>query len=31
MHIIKNHEEDEAAEKGIKPEQIVGPLYGGPK
>ena len=31
LHIIKNHEEKETAEKGIKVEQIVGPLYGGPK
>jgi len=31
LHIIKNHEQEEAAEKGIKPEQIVGPLFGGPK
>jgi hypothetical protein len=26
-HIIKKHEKDDAAEKGIEAEQIVGPIY----
>jgi hypothetical protein len=26
-HIIKSHEKDDAAEKGIEAEKIVGPVY----
>jgi len=26
-HIIKKHEKDDAAEKGIEAEKIVGPIY----
>ena len=30
LHIIKTHEQEETAEKGISFEQIVGPVYKGP-